>query len=88
MTDPKNDKPAAKPWWRHGFVWMVVGGPAVVVVASVVTAVIAARGADPVVDADYYRRGVEINQQLRSERALLPANQARNHAATPTREEP
>jgi hypothetical protein len=87
MTDPKNDKPA-KPWWRHGFVWMVLGGPAVVVVASVVTAVIAATGADQLVDAEAYRRGAEISRQLRSERALLPANQARNHAATPTREEP
>jgi hypothetical protein len=68
--------------------WLVVGGPAVVVVACVVTAVIAARGADPVVDADYYRRGIEINKQLRSERALMPAHQARNHAATPVREQP
>lgn len=74
-----------KPWWRHGYVWLILSGPAVVVVASIVTMVIAARGADPLVASDYYRRGIEINQQLARERALMPAHQARNHAATPTR---
>ncbi len=34
------------PWWRHGMVWLVVAGPAVVVVAAVATAVLAWRGAD------------------------------------------
>ena len=32
-------------------VWLVIGGPAVVVVAGIVTAVIAYKGADPVVTA-------------------------------------
>ena len=72
-------------WWRYGHVWLVIAGPAIVAVAATVTAVIAARGADPLVTSDYYRRGIEINQQLARERALLPAQQARNHAATPSR---
>ena len=72
-------------WWRYGHVWLVIAGPAIVTVAAVATAVIAARGADPLVTSDYYRRGIEINQQLARERALLPAQQGRNHAATPTR---
>ncbi len=90
MSEPSNhpapaqaDQPS-RPWWRHGHLWLVLGGPAVVVVASIVTAVIAARGADGLVAEDYYRRGVEINRQLARERALMPAAQARNHAATPT----
>jgi hypothetical protein len=37
------------PWYRIGMVWLVLGGPATVVVAGIVTAVIAYRGADPVV---------------------------------------
>jgi uncharacterized protein len=37
------------PWYRYPMVWLVVGGPAVVVVAGIVTAVIAYHGADPVV---------------------------------------
>ncbi len=60
---PQDDRP----WWRYGMVWLVIGGPAVVVVAAIVTAVIAVNGADPVLDT---REGA-------------PAVQARNHAATP-----
>ena len=37
---------AGAAWWRHGMVWLVVAGPAVVVVAAVATAVLAWRGAD------------------------------------------
>ena len=75
------------PWWKHGHVWLVISGPAIVVVAALVTAFIAVRGADPVVEADYYRRGIEINKALAArERAQLPALQGRNHAATPADE--
>jgi hypothetical protein len=85
MNDrPEFQGPPPRPWWRHGYLWLVLAGPAVVVVASLVTFGIAVRGADPVVAEDYYRRGVEINRQLAQERALMPAAQARNHAATPT----
>ena len=73
------------PWWKHGFVWMVIAGPAMVVVAGIATLVIAVRSADPVVEADYYRRGIEINKTLAArDKARLPALQGRNHAATPT----
>ncbi len=74
------------PWWKFGHVWLVISGPAVVVVASLATGWIALRWADPVVDADYYRKGIEINQTLAAEKArsLAPAVQGRNHAATPT----
>ena len=67
---------ATPPWWRVGMVWLVVGGPLSVVVASLVTAAIAVAGAEevltrpaPSLDADQAH--------------LLPAVQARNHAATP-----
>ncbi len=83
-TQEEAQAPAARPWYRHGYVWLLISGPAAVVVAGVITTVIAASGADPLVTRDYYRRGVEINQQLMRERALMPASQARNHAATPT----
>ena len=81
----KHDETTRKPWYRHGHVWLLIAGPAAVVVAGIATAVIAATGADPVVEADYYRRGIEINKALAAarERAKLPALQGRNHAATP-----
>ena len=70
-------------WWRHAHVWLVIAGPAAVVVASMVTAWLAANGQDPVVAEDYYRRGMEINKTLAKNKALAPALQGRNHAATP-----
>lgn len=71
------------PWWKFGHVWLVIAGPAIVVVASFVTLYIAVTRPDPVVDADYYRKGTEINQTLGdSQASLAPAVQGRNHAAT------
>jgi hypothetical protein len=55
-------------------VWLVIGGPAIVVVAAVATAVIAIRGADPVMTEPAASAGAE-----------RPAVQARNQgAAAPT----
>ena len=72
------------PWWTYGHVWLVISGPAVVVVAAIVTAVIAVRGADPIVESDYHRRGIEINKTLAAQgKSSLPALQGRNHAAMP-----
>jgi hypothetical protein len=58
------------PWWRFGIVWLVIAGPAVVVVAGLVTAAIAVRGADPV-----------LSTEERSAFQDRPALQGRNHAA-------
>lgn len=76
--------PPRPSWWRHGYLWLVIAGPAVVVGASAVTFGVIVQGSDTLVTQDYYRRGIEINQQLQRERARMPAHQARNHAATPT----
>jgi hypothetical protein len=61
---------------------MVIGGPGVVVIASFTTLWLAIRTPDPVVDEDYYRKGVEINRTL-ADKKLMPAESGRNHAATP-----
>src|SRR5690606_19142909 len=76
-----NEEPGAR-WWKHGHVWLVIAGPAAVVVAGALTVWIAVARRDAVVAEDYYRRGMEINNTLR-EKALMPAVQGRNHAATP-----
>lgn len=36
-------------WWRTPWMWLVVGGPAMVVVAGFITLAIAIAGSDPVV---------------------------------------
>ena len=64
-------------WWRHGMVWLVIGGPLLVVVASIGTAVVAYRGADIVlVETASARHVVTVPT------ATTPAMLARNHAAT------
>ena len=74
---------SALPWWRFPHVWMVVAGPAIVVVASFITLYLAVVGKDPVLDEDYYRKGIEINKTLANNpSSLAPADLARNHAAT------
>lgn len=74
---------APQPWWKFGHVWMVFGGPAVVVVASFVTLYLAVTRPDPVLDENYYQKGLEINKTLGgSPSSTAPAMAARNHAAT------
>jgi hypothetical protein len=67
---------AITPWWRVGMVWLVVGGPLVVVLAAIATAVIAIRGADPVISR------VDVAPVAGKVQSQTPAHQARNHAAT------
>lgn len=70
-------------WWKFGHVWMVVAGPAIVVVASFVTLYLAISHPDPVMDENYYQKGIELNKTLGgSPSSAAPAMQARNHAAT------
>ena len=77
------------PWWKFGHVWLVVSGPAVVVVASFITLYLAITRPDPVVTEDYYRKGLEINHTPGANAAsLAPATEARNHAATGVKRAP
>lgn len=51
-------------WYKEPWLLLVVGGPLLVVLASVITGFIAFRGADQVVAKDYYRQGLMINTNL------------------------
>ncbi|HJV70220.1 nitrogen fixation protein FixH [Ideonella sp.] len=79
-ADAGKEKPTS--WWRVPMVWLVIGGPLTVVVASLATAVIAVRGADPVLGPG--ERG-SVSERTSTPDAMTPALQARNHAATPKR---
>lgn len=94
QTAMDNPKPPP-PWWTFGHVWLLIAGPAVVVVAGFVTLWLALTRPDPVLAEDYYRRGLEINRTLpgpapdaAQDNSLTPAIQARNHAATPAANAP
>lgn len=51
-------------WYKEPWLLLVIGGPLLVVCASLVTGFIAFRGADQVVAKDYYRQGLMINTNL------------------------
>jgi hypothetical protein len=74
-----NQKPK---WWKSGYAWLVFGGPAIVVVASLTTVYIAVNGQDPLLTRDE-NVGTKIQSLTAEEKnALEPAIRARNHAAT------
>jgi hypothetical protein len=66
LPDPSSPATLSGPWWQVRMMWLVVGGPLLVVCAALFTAVLAVRGADP-----------EVHRT-----AAVPALKARNHAAT------
>ena len=73
-----------QPWWRHGFVWLVFGLPMAAVVAATASGYIAMHGADKVVP-EYTAAARQAAEEslTREEQARVPAELARNHAATP-----
>ncbi len=77
-----------RPWWQYPMVWMVLGGPAVVVVASFVTLYLAVTRPDPVVDVQYYQHGLDINQTLPGKKSMLPAMRGRDVANLPAEDVP
>ncbi len=58
----------AQPWYRHRWPWLLMLGPAVVLVAGFITMWISFTGADALVVDDYYKQGKAINQDLRRDR--------------------
>ena len=89
FADPGGDRPSAAgaaqspspspptAWWRVGMVWLVLSGPAVVVVAAIGTAVVAYLGADEVLVDTPSARHAPVRPTSQT-----PALTARNHAAT------
>lgn len=70
-------------WWRNPYCWLILVGPITVVIAGILTAWIAIAGADPLVDENYYQKGIALSKGVTgAPESLLPAKQARNHAAT------
>jgi hypothetical protein len=58
-------KPKQPRWYQEPWLLLVIGGPLIVVVASIFTAFLAYKGADHVIAPDYYKRGLAINQDIR-----------------------
>ncbi|MCB1965442.1 MAG: FixH family protein [Candidatus Accumulibacter sp.] len=51
------------PWYRQPWPWLIMLGPAVVIIAGLVTAYLAVISNDGLVEDDYYKQGLAINQR-------------------------
>jgi len=87
-TLKKLDPACVQPWWSFGMVWMVIAGPAVVVVAAFVTLYLAITIPDPVLPTEALNPRNAMENQGKLEAAMAPAMQARNHASTGVVPEP
>lgn len=53
------------PWYKQRWPWILMAGPAVAVVAGIVTFWLAVTSNDGLVSDDYYKEGLAVNQQLK-----------------------
>lgn len=80
--------PTPQPWWRFSMAWLAFGLPAAAVVAATLSAVIAVRHADVVIDVHGTRANVAAEasaEQGGRADPTEPAERARNHASMRTR---
>ena len=56
--------PTPNAWYREPWPWLLMAGPAIVVVAGFVTLWLAIQSADGLVADDYYKQGKAINMTL------------------------
>jgi len=57
------------PWYREPWPWLIMAGPAIVVVAGIATLVLAVTSFDGLVADDYYKQGLSINRVIAREAA-------------------
>ena len=68
MKSPASSFPVervARRWYREPWPWLLMGGPFIVIIASLASAWMAVKSDDGVVAQDYYKQGLLINQRLR-----------------------
>ena len=59
--------PMSAPWYRQLWPWLLISGPAAVLLAGAVTTWIAFASADGLVAEDYYKQGMAVNKVLARE---------------------
>lgn len=56
------------PWYKYKAPWLLMSVPALTVVAGIATLVIALATSDGMVEEDYYKRGLAVNQDITRDR--------------------
>ena len=52
-----------QPWYRQGWPWFLISLPASAVIGGIITIVLAVQSPNALVEDDYYKEGLAINQQ-------------------------
>ena len=53
-----------QPWYKERWPWILMAGPALVIVAGIITVWLAVISNDGLVSDDYYKQGLAVNQRL------------------------
>jgi len=61
-----NTPQTVKPWYREPWPWLLMVGPAAVIVAAIYTAWLAVSTADGLVAEDYYKQSLSVNKTIAS----------------------
>lgn len=64
-----HSSPDVRPWYREPWPWLLMAGPAIVVVAGFATLAFAVQSYDGLVADDYYQQGKAINMTMRRDLA-------------------
>jgi hypothetical protein len=64
MSDTMTLRRDSTPWYKEPWPWILMAGPAIVIVAGFVTAWLAIDSNDGLVADDYYKQGLALNQRL------------------------
>jgi hypothetical protein len=64
VLDSMNEDRASKPWWREPWPWILMAGPAIVMVACIITIVLAANNfSDQDIRDGGVKRGLVVSKQ-------------------------
>ena len=65
---------SSSPWYKHRWPWILMAGPAIVIVAGFITAWLAIVSNDGLVDDNYYKVGLSVNQELKQRQLAAELN--------------
>lgn len=65
---------ALKPWYKQVWPWILIALPGSAVIACIITIIIAVRSPVSMVEDDYYKEGLAVNQNMEKQRAAEAAN--------------
>lgn len=63
-----NVKTLPQPWYKEPWPWIIMAGPVTVIIAGVITIWLAMTSFDGMVEDDYYKQGLAVNQRIHRDR--------------------